>query len=313
MKKSIVASISIILVLLMCSCSNMNKTPDEGKMLEDYKAVATHLSYTNLDKAEFVRQQYKKDEMKFVADAKFTGKDDYADYTCLATLTYNYYDDQGWMLDEYTDNGLTTACHTGRTFEEAEKQLEKNPIQYIPNSTYIDVTGLKTYLNNNMEKVTVNYQVYNKHLAMTYEDAELTFTYSQGQWILTGIDKEVDNIFVNLENTEWITDDFSGIDITITDISADSRNVTFVCRGEEYKGEMTNTYSEETFTKHGPVYKLNKELFLGNVWGVNQFADNFTIYDLTGNDDVWMFFNDLKSLNGGYGAGYQLVGDAPEW
>ena len=311
MKKIVLFALCMFLIMALCACSSMNRTPDEETILSDYIEKSVETKYTNFNKVEIKRKQFNKTEKTFVADIELIGKDDYADYICSSSIVYNYYDDMGWMLDEINDTKLTTKCYNGRTLDEIEMDIKKNYTTYLSGGLWVDDFKVEDLLEQNMQLVTFDCEISTKHLVTKYDDLEMYFRYENGEWMIDNIDKAPCNFRINLEGTYWKTDEYNNRDIIIREISADSKSIIIECNNTEYIGTMTNEYSESTFFEYAPRYTLNKPLPLGSVWGVQQTADNFVIYELTSSDDVWMFFDNSKSFNGGYGAGYDLASTTP--
>lgn len=311
MKRIVLFALCMFLIMVLCACSAMNRTPDEETILSDYIEKSVETKYTNFNKVEIKRKQFNKTEKTFVADIELIGKDDYADYACSSSIIYNYYDDAGWMLDEINDTKLTTKCYNGRTLDEIETDIKKNYTTYLPGGLWVDDFKAEDLLEQNMQLVTFDCEISTKHLITKYDDLKMYFKYEEGNWQVYNINKTPCNFKINLEGTYWETDEYNNRNITIREISEDSKTIILECNNKEYIGTMTNKYSEDTFFEASPYYKLNTPIPLGSVWGVPQVADNFTIYELTSSDDVWMFFNNSKSYNGGYGAGYDLASLTP--
>lgn len=264
MRKYIVGVVSFLLMMVLCSCSGLNKTPNESQILSDYLAKSVDLEYANFSAVEITRSQLNKEEKTFLADITLTGKDEYADYLCSSSVLYNYYDDQGWMLDEITSRELTTTCYTGRTFEELEEDILTNYTTYLPVDGCFNV---EDYLDQNMQLVTFVCETINNHLTTTY-DVSMYFRYANGNWFMDSVEKNPSNFRITLEGTRWVEKQTSAfIDrgdwyITIKKISADSKTIVFEYEGTEYTGTLISNYTESGF-KGGAEYKLNKPMDRG--------------------------------------------------
>lgn len=106
----------LVLAVGVTACAS--KTPNEGKILDDYNAQATEYAYANFDHAELVSEQYDKENKQFSADVTLTGKDDYAGYEADVRVTYHYDDEQGWVLDGYSNPDVTVRCFEGMSKKE---------------------------------------------------------------------------------------------------------------------------------------------------------------------------------------------------
>ncbi len=263
MKKISLILFYSILVVCLVACSKMNKTPDERKILEDYNSKITQCSYANFNTAKFVRQQYKKNDKRFIADVTLTGKDDYANYEATVTVIYNYYDDQGWMLDECENTLCTCICIKGRNADQIIEDLNTNYKIYIDDCTEISYMYHSFDETNRMDIVGVSWKTENGYLTSTYVGT-IQFAYERGEWILNSINKTDSSYYLNIKNTIWKPEFYqyannsrpNNIDLTIESVADDSTEIIFsdyqgnkyvakICRGWANPGK----WEAETFEK----------------------------------------------------------------
>lgn len=268
MKKLTLATLSFLLVMVLCSCSGLNNTPSEDQILSDYLEKSVETEYANFSTLEIKRSQLNKENKAFTADVVITGKDEYADYTCSTSLLYNYYDDQGWMLDEITNNELTTTCHSGRTLEELEKDIRANYTTYIPDALRVDDFNVENCLDQNMQLVTFTCETVNNHLTTKY-DVVMYYLYVNGNWIINNTEKEPSNFKINLEGTRWVEkasdwDERGDWYFTIKSISDDSKTIVFEYEGSKYTGTLISDYREVEF-ECGAEYMLDRPMDRGTI------------------------------------------------
>lgn len=314
MKKFALFALCTFLIMGLCACSAISRTPDEAMVLRDFNYALPELAFANLDKAEFIRQQTNKQEKRYVAEVMISGKDDYAEYNFTATLTYNYYDDKGWMLDNYDYASAGIKCYKGRNFDDVKKEIEDNCLSYFPGCSYIEVIDMSAELNTNTEIVTLNYEILNKHIVTYYENAKMYFVYADGKWQLNETVSEPDNCYINLEKTKWVTEGNlfvlgdNEFDIEITEIADDSSKIKLLYGGIE----TTATVKSDTgsILEHGFIqYQFDKPI----EWiGVNNSKRMF--YALSLNNLTQAEKNDVfLVLEGPNSIYFHLDGEAPEW
>lgn len=285
MRKFVLGIVSLLIMLLLCSCTGLNKTPDEEQILSDYLAKNIETEYANFNAIEIKRSQLNKGDKTFVADITLIGKDEYADYICSSSVLYNYYDDQGWMLDKITNSELTTTCHTGRTLEELEKDIRINYTTYLPGGLRVDGFNVEDILDQNTQLVTFTCAIANGHLITEY-DVSMYFRYGNGNWFIDNIVKNPFNFRVNLQGTIWENSTQfkhdTKISIKIKKISEDSRTIVLEYGGNDYTGILESDYTEENFNSE-VSYKLEKSIALSSkdyaIWDTRytHFLEDFKI------------------------------------
>ncbi|MBQ2839949.1 MAG: hypothetical protein IJE70_01205 [Oscillospiraceae bacterium] len=200
MKKAFLIITAAVLCAIMCmgltSCSKMNKTPDEAKILADYNAKYEHSAYVNFNEIEISRSQLNKEDMRFTADVVLTGKDTYANYTTTCTVTYNYYNDQGWMLDSCSDVYVTHQCFQGMTKDDIE---QCHPVRYTnwPTAIY---KGTDFNQQANMQYFYFDSRM--GDLIQAYCTEVVAFKYQEGMWKYIDTKRTEERIAV--ENTTWV-------------------------------------------------------------------------------------------------------------
>ncbi len=267
MRKFVLGVVSFLLVMVLCSCSGLNKTPDENQILSDYLVKSPEPEYANFNAVEIKRSQLNKDEKSFVADIELVGKDEYADYLCSSSIQYNYYDDQGWMLDKITNRELKTVCHTGRLLDDIKNDILTNYTTFFPGGVWVDNIEVEDVLEQNMQLVTLDCETEINNLITTYNDVKMYFKYGNGNWFVDNIEKNVSNFKINLQGTSWEETSSTvflrePIRFKIKKISDDSKTIIVEHNGVDYTGTLNSPYTETYFcseTLLGAEYVLNKE------------------------------------------------------
>ncbi len=196
-------TISLLLCMIMCigltSCSKMNETPDEVKILADFNAKFEDMAYANFDRVEILRQQLNKENKTFVADIALKGRDEYADYKATIYLHYNYYDDKGWMLGSYSEPDITCQCFRGMTDEDVSLYDLDDFVDW-PTAIYqygeFDKENNRHCFYFNTSNKGQSYAV------VEYKEAVI-FEYINGEWRYTENDRTLLNEFFDIEGTTW--------------------------------------------------------------------------------------------------------------
>ena len=134
---------SLIVLLLICmliliGCSSKQAPPEESEILKDFKeGYGSEFIYEKMDNIYIEKQQTNEETKTFFADIILEGEDEYASYTVAGRVTYNYYDDQGWMLEEWTpsvpeDINYVGVLNRGLSDEEFNDLIEQKSIYISP-------------------------------------------------------------------------------------------------------------------------------------------------------------------------------------
>ena len=241
MRKVTLPLICVFLTLMLCSCSGMKRTPNKKTILADYISQNVHLSYAKFDKINILREQLNKNEKRFIADIELTGKDDYAEYTCTASVEYNYYDDRGWMLDKCSNKEVAYQCFQGMTKNEISK-YDLDDFVETPTAIYNSNEFDK---NNNMHYFYFNTRD-GKYRVKEYLETVI-FEYKNGNWEYDSTESVLVNTYLDIEGTTWTAtpqkgwvDYFNiGPDIYIQTVSG-LEEITFKYGEETVEATLTN-------------------------------------------------------------------------
>lgn len=263
-KKICIIGLLLALCFVVSGCSRISKTPNEQQCLSDYLAKNTEVAYANFNTSQFIRQQLNKENEQFIADVKLTGKDDYANYEGEVRLIYNYYDDQGWMLDEYSKAVINCICYKGRTQEQIITDIQQlySSEKYLTDIEYISHTFEQ---ENNCEKAIIDVVTRVGYVDRTNR-YEMTFYYEEGKWKKKAhggsrYGNEIDDassIYLNIKNTTWYSNNEGDPDVKILDVSEDSSVITFMYGNDgPYKAVPDSSwYGRPTLKAHDSEYDL---------------------------------------------------------
>lgn len=253
----------ILIFLILCTfftlggCSTLGKMPNEAKILEDYSSKTVNAAFVDFEECEIIRQQTNEQEKRFIADVKFFGKDEYADYEVTTNLVYNYYDDQGWMLDDFSDIFPSYVCRKGRTVEEISQDLNQHHYSYIPDCTEINYISHQFNANEKADIVEIEWTTDTDYLTTKYT-GYLKYVYLYGEWKFEGISKNNSTYKLKLEGTYWEpsfreywnSDRPDNIDYIVSEISDDSSVIIFKDNlGNTYTAQATSDSYEDDFEK----------------------------------------------------------------
>lgn len=252
-----------VLIVIICvsfmlvGCSEFSNKPNEGKFLEDYSNKTINAAFVNFEKCEIIRQQTNEQEKQFTVAVKLSGSDEYADYEVVTNLVYNYYDDQGWMLDDFTDVFPSYECKKGRDDVDISQDLKQNFCSYIPDCTEINYISHQFIAAEKADVVEVEWTTDSNYL-ITKNTGSLKFEYLYGEWKFGGISKNDSVYKLKLEGTYWEpsfreywnSNRPDNIDYIISEISDDSTVIIFKdSYGNSYKAQMISDSYKDDFEK----------------------------------------------------------------
>lgn len=133
----------LTIVLLMCmvilsGCSNKKTSPKENEILKDFKeCYGSEFIYEKIETVYIEKQQTNEADKTFFADIILEGEDEYASYTMAGRVEYSYYDDQGWLLEEwipsvYEDISYVGTLNRGLSDEELYELIAQKSIYISP-------------------------------------------------------------------------------------------------------------------------------------------------------------------------------------
>ncbi|MBQ4517707.1 MAG: hypothetical protein II997_03870 [Clostridia bacterium] len=232
MKRKVLSILMMLYVTSLCGCSNAGNTPNNDDFLNDYKQYIGS-SDMEFEQVEVIKEQLFKENKKFNVEVKFTGKDDYANYEKITTLTYNYYDDVGWTLEDETTHSHETKCFKGRSITELEDDIQKNYSNYVDACKDMRINEVGGISNNNEQIITVSCLLKDGKVIGTYDNTTLLFAYENGKWnFIESRLSNASNYFLDIVGTKWHSEMNSsgkreGETIEIISVSDDSKTIIF--------------------------------------------------------------------------------------
>lgn len=220
---------------LICflGCNGIKNPPDIEDYINNYNCLVSENSFVTYDQAEVIREQLFEESKRFIAEVKFTGQDNYANYERISTLTYNYYDNIGWELDDVSFDSFQMKCFKGRTIQELESDIQNNFPDYIEGCTKMTVCKVGDVSTDNVQKIIVSCLRKDGKVIGTYDNAELLFTYKNGVWNFTDANLgNATNYYLDLVGTKWHREKSAngqrkGEIIEIVSVSPDSKTIVF--------------------------------------------------------------------------------------
>lgn len=99
-----VKKISALLIafagVYLIGCSGIKNVPEEDDILSDLLDNYQSKTIECAESVEIVRSQLFEDDKKWTADIVISAVDDYADMSSEITVVYDYFDDQGWIINK---------------------------------------------------------------------------------------------------------------------------------------------------------------------------------------------------------------------
>ena len=271
MRKAFLIITAAVLCVIMCmgltSCSKINKTPDEAKILADYNAEYTDSAYANF--SNVVINNEGKNDIVYFANVTFTGRDEYADYELDTTVYYNYIKKQGWVFDRRKGSDIDMFLRNGRTEEQIYADIEVNGERYIRNAKNIKVLQTQIKDLEFAEYVLVSWEEEKYDLYSEYTGV-LRFFYKDGgvwEYDKKSIKSEKHKI-LNFENTIWRYKYNNRLirkypDFVIKSISDDNMTMVVEYGGVTYTGEAE---SRESFADGNATYYFPKGSEVREAW-----------------------------------------------
>ena len=91
--------LSAILGILLLGCNGIKQTPSENDILSDLSELYPSQAIECADRLEIIRSQLFEDEKKWTTDVAISASNEYAQMLSEITVVYDYYDNQGWILN----------------------------------------------------------------------------------------------------------------------------------------------------------------------------------------------------------------------
>lgn len=128
-------------ILWLSGCTEQPK--EEKNMLEDYVENATDLTFVDWDSLSITKRQTNKNEKKDTIYGVLEGSTEHAKYKADVVLYYNYYDQGGWILDNYNIEDYQVRDIQSPTEDELKECLNDSWWEYFKsNYTGVEIVNI---------------------------------------------------------------------------------------------------------------------------------------------------------------------------
>lgn len=254
-----------ICVLALSGCNGIDNTPDEEKILEDLQAKFPTQTIENAYMLEINRSQLKEDEKSWIADISIYSTDEYAEMQAESTITYDYYDDEGWMLNEEVANYpvfSVSSMNQGMTDEDITQVLGNNALDYV-DDVFDSENGVHQI---NYKKTDNNYRLFSNVITGMLE---CVYVDSDSGWQVFNDIETSREIFIRTDNVmsgNFYSDFYDG-NFTVKELSEDGQSITFsftgpsgiggrVREGKDYHAELEEINSNDEYTHFYAEYNI---------------------------------------------------------
>lgn len=241
-------------VLMMTGCNGIKNTPGEDQIIEDLRREFPSESIELCDVIEVQRSQLLEEEKRWLVDVVIGGQDEYATLEAILSLEYDFYDDQGWMLDVENSDAVEIYA------KEVLEQMSEDDMIFSLNN-FDDSLDFVSGIFEQEEGVQNIY--YEKDLYDTGFFDGLLKGYLQCSYINTDSGWQVINNYedepITSISTQNVLGKYQGIYdgmnseviIDIQDISEDGKKITFTL-----EGDMRNpSLGSQIFMYSGGLYQ----------------------------------------------------------
>lgn len=234
-----------ILIIMGCffltGCSGIKNVPEEEDILSDLVENYPSNSINCTDNLEIIKSQLFEEDKEWVADIKINASDDYASMDSEITVVYDYYDDQGWMLNlEQTMYPVfyTNDTYAGMSDEDIEELL------YIWAGEGIETTDAQfddendrmyIYYRRTMQESSFFDSTFTGQLECVYNNADEGWTVANDYQDEKEYSLRIQDVLGEYEASyDGMVSSFNGKCVfQIKDISPDGKNIVFSGRGKD--------------------------------------------------------------------------------
>ncbi len=214
-------------ILLVTGCNGMKKTPGAQQILEDLKEEYPSASIGCCNSILIERSQLFEEDKKWLADISISGSDDYSLLSATLSVEYNYYDEQGWMLD--VENSEAPEIYA----ESVVAEMSEEDMVYTVNNFDDSMEFVNGSFDSESEMQNINYKkmVYDTYMFTGVLEGSLQCSYlntDRGWQVINHFgDEEDTQVSINTQN---IPGKYESSDntITIEEISEDGTQITFM-------------------------------------------------------------------------------------
>ena len=295
MKNSFLRGLKVIAVLCICmlifsSCNTLKNTPNEEKILEDLQSQFTTQTLENAYMVEINRSQLKEDEKVWTADISIYASDEYAEMQAESTIIYNYYDDEGWMMDwEQTTYPVfsVSSMNQGMKDEDITQVLSNNALDHV-DDVFDSESGVHQI---NYKKTDNSYRLFSTEITGMLE---CSYIDSDSGWQAFNDIETSRETYIRTDNVmsgKFYSDFYDG-SFTVKELSEDGQAITFsftglsgigrrVYEGKEYHAELEEISTNDEYTYFYARYNI-----IDTETGERQKLQLSDFYNDSGNEEA---------------------------
>lgn len=275
--KKVVSYFVLFMLLFLCSCGKqLPKTPSSEKIVNDLNETGAVGYPFKVESVDILRSQLQEEQKQFLADIVFSGKNEYAAYTCSARVYYDLYD-QGWIMGPvyYSDTEYTVVGF------QTEEDMVQSVVSSEGLSFYADNIRVLNYYNEGESEFLILEYEYAPVGITCIEQALFQLDYDGFGWTYQRIYTEITDCFWQ----ELVGDYYSKIDgqLWFSVTSANAGAMTIEYKGREYTlyqdGEMypatlsTNDLTSDSYCFLISYDAINPEYVCAGSWDTASYND----------------------------------------
>ncbi|MDM8125112.1 hypothetical protein [Mediterraneibacter glycyrrhizinilyticus] len=240
-------AIRYVLVIMGClfltGCSGIKKVPEEEDILSDLEENYPSNTIDCCDNLEIIKSQLFEEDKEWTADIIINASDEYATMASEITVVYDYYDDQGWMMNlEQTMYPIFNSndIHSGMNATDIEvllynwagERIEKTDAQFDDENDRMYINYKRTMQESSFFDSTFTGQL------------ECVYNNTDEGWVVANDYQDEKEYSLRIQDVLGQYEAGNNV-IQIKDISSDGKKIVFSGYGEEGDVEIKIPYRKK--------------------------------------------------------------------